>query len=479
MKHIYTFMVTACLMLLLGTQAQAQKTTTNYGLIIGDIAMQHINSRMEVDFTIFIDGVKIRSNRSLRITPYITNGDELLQLPAVIIDGRRRHIVHERSKSDMAASADTYIRRYNHKEQIIDYQTDVMFEPWMSRCELILREEWTSCHDMPLAEATIPVAMLNEQATKSADALMATKQTQKAYIMPQNTAATDIATIDILFPVNRSTISDRYMDNSTQISALGNALINNKIKAIHLTGYASPEGPYPFNTNLAKKRAEAVKKHISESNISPDIEIIAQDAPIDWSELKLWLESSNLTNKSDIIAIINSEEINPADKNNVIKQKYAADYDFMLKNWYPKLRKTAIDIDPNTLTMAEAKEQLKSNPKNLSLEDMYMVANSLQKGSKEWENVIKTAVEFYPQSVEARINAANVAMDHGNYQQAEKFLNGIPANNPQAMNSRGIIAMSQGKLQEAMQLFQNAEKAGVSEATYNISLLKELMAADK
>ena len=109
---------------------------------------------------------------------------------------------------------------------------------------------------MPLAEATIPVAMLNEQATKSAYALMATKQTRKAYIMPQNTAATDIATIDILFPVNRSTISDRYMDNSTQISALGNALINNKITAIHLTGYASPEGPYPFNTNLAKKRAE-------------------------------------------------------------------------------------------------------------------------------------------------------------------------------------------------------------------------------
>ena len=70
-------------------------------------------------------------------------------------------------------------------------------------------------------------------------------------------------------------------------------------------------------------------------------------------------------------------------------------------------------------------------------------------------------------------------MANGNYQQAAHYLNGVPANIPQAMNSRGILAMSQGKYQEAMQLFQNAEKAGVGEAAYNISLLKELMTANK
>ena len=107
-----------------------------------------------------------------------------------------------------------------------------------------------------------------------------------------------------------------------------------------------------------------------------------------------------------------------------------------------------------------------------------MVALTYQKGSKEWNEIMLIAVENYPQSVEARINAANAAMANGDYQQAAKYLNGIPANNPQAMNSRGILAMSQGKYQEAMQLFQNAEKAGVSEAAYNITLLKELMAAN-
>ena len=107
-----------------------------------------------------------------------------------------------------------------------------------------------------------------------------------------------------------------------------------------------------------------------------------------------------------------------------------------------------------------------------------MIALTYEKGSKEWEDIIIIAVNAYPQSPEARINAANVAMANGNYKQAAEYLNGVPNNIPQAMNSRGILAMAEGKYQEAMQLFQAAQQAGVSEATQNIALLKQLMAAE-
>lgn len=479
MKQIYTFLSAACLMLLLSTEAHSQQTTTNYGLIIDDITLQRTGNRMEVDFTIFIEGLKIRSNRSLRITPCIMGSDDMMQLPAVIIDGRRRHIVHARQKS-LAESADTYIRRYNRKEQIIDYQTDVQYEEWMGDSELILREEWISCHDRAFAEADIPVATYIDPSKKAADALAASKQAQKSYIIPAakaSAATTD--TIDIFFPVNSSTISSSFMDNNALIAKLGEELKGDNIKAIHLMGYASPEGGYAFNTDLAMRRAEAVKKHLAASNLSPDIEITTQDAPIDWQELKQWLTESMVDNNRDIVAIIDNADIKPADKNRVIRERYPVVYEFMLGNWYPKLRKTAITIDCKPMSIDEAKAQMKADPKSLSLEDMYMVALSYRKGSKEYNDIILLAAENYPQSVEARINAANVAMDKGDYQQAGKYLSGIPANNPQAMNSRGILAMSQGKYQEAMQLFQSAEQAGVSEVAYNISLLKKLIAADK
>ena len=53
----------------------------------------------------------------------------------------------------------------------------------------------------------------------------------------------------------------------------------------------------------------------------------------------------------------------------------------------------------------------------------------------------------------------------------------MPADMPQAINSRGILAMSQGDYSEAMALFKQAEQDGVSEASYNIGLLNELIKA--
>ena len=106
-----------------------------------------------------------------------------------------------------------------------------------------------------------------------------------------------------------------------------------------------------------------------------------------------------------------------------------------------------------------------------------MVALSYEKGSKEWNDIIIMAVQTYPQSPEARVNAANVAMANGDYAQAATYLQGLPETMPEAMNSRGILAMSQGDYTQAMTLFEGAEKAGVNEASYNIALLKRLMAA--
>lgn len=485
MKQIYTFFLSLSFILLGSSLTQAQNTPTSYGLQIGDISMAHVANRLEVDFTILIDGVKIRSNQALRITPYVTNGDEMMQLPAVVIDGRRRHIVHERNKNDMVASTDTYVRHKKRDAQVINYETDVPFESWMSKSELILREECISCHDMPLDEALVAVAMLNEQTSTTPPTTELLNKVENkphlAYLTPHSTPANELQCAEILFPVNKSVIEPSFMSNATHIEQLNNMLKQSgNIKSIHLMGYASPEGPYSFNEKLAAKRAEAVKAHLEKSNIPATIDVSTDSSPADWAAVKELLSKSYIENYQKIISIIDDNTIAPADKNNVIKQKYPVAYDFMLRVWYPELRKTIITFDGKKQQMSidEAKAQLAKNPKELSLEDIYMIALTYEKGSKEWEDIIIIAVNAYPQSPEARINAANVAMANGNYKQAAEYLNGVPNNIPQAMNSRGILAMAEGKYQEAMQLFQAAQQAGVSEASQNIALLKQLMAAE-
>lgn len=268
------------------------------------------------------------------------------------------------------------------------------------------------------------------------------------------------------------------MDNSQQINELHKALANgNEIKEIRLTGYASPDGPYEFNKALAARRAEAVKKYLTNNNLNSSANIVSDSYPTNWEAVKKLLNESYIENWQQIVAIIDDPAIAAADKNNTIRKRYPVEYDFMLRTWYPKLRMTsiAIDHDKRNLSVNEAKRVLQENPSQLSLEDIYMIALTYEKGSKEWNDIILIAVENYPQSPEARVNAANVAMANGDYAKAAQYLQGVPSNMPEAINSRGILAMSQGNYAEALNLFQQAQRDGVSEAAYNITLVRELM----
>ncbi len=232
---------------------------------------------------------------------------------------------------------------------------------------------------------------------------------------------------------------------------------------------------------LAAKRAEAVKQYLNSNNLGSGVNVTTDSSPANWDAVKELLSETCINDYRKIIAIIDDPSIKPADKNAEIRRRHPVEYNFMLSTWYPRLRVTDVTVDapsrrPN---VDEAKRMLRDDPSQLSLADIYMIALTYEKGSKEWNDIIILAVDTYPQSPEARVNAANVSMANGNYAKAAAYLQGVPSTMPEAMNSRGILAMSQGNYDEAMSLFRQAQQAGVSEATYNISLLRELMQLGK
>ena len=485
MKQIYKNLFIVCVAALSISASQAQNAVTTNGVRISDIEMERSGNHLNVGMTLDMSDLHVRSNRSLQITPIVTNGNEIYQLPAVVIDGRRRSIVHKREEIEFVDPTNTYIRRYNRTEQATEYDVQVPYEAWMDNSELILREEWTSCHDAALSEELIAIAEISQpqsQPSTTTPTSSISTLPRMAYAIPTTSDATqsEQSSIDILFAVNQSNINAAFMDNKEQIDELRKALANSSdIKEIHLTGYASPEGPYEFNKALAARRAESVKKYLANNNLGATTDVIVHSYPANWDEVKRLLNDTYIENWQGITAIIDDASISAADKNSAIRKKYPVEYEFMLRSWYPKLRMTDITINhkKRDLSVNEAKRILQNNPSQLSLEDIYMIALTYEKGSKEWDEIILLAVENYPQSPEARVNAANVAMANGDYAKAAQYLQGLPTNMPEAINSRGILAMSQGNYAEALNLFEQAQRAGVSEAAYNITLVRELMNA--
>ena len=461
MKYIVKYMFAVCALLFAAGVSMAQTAVTTNGVGVSDIEMERSGGRLNVG-----------------ITPVVTDGNEMMQLPSVMIDGRRREIQHERMRDGELSSSTLYVRRYNRKPQTMQYDYNVNFEPWMRNSQLILREEWCSCHDEALSEEFVTVAELRQPAPR------VNTTPRMAYATPpaDASAARRQETAAIYFPVNKSEINPSFMDNTQGLDNLRKIFADGKgANSVRLMGYASPEGPYAFNEALAAKRAEAVKQYLNSNNLGSGVNVTTDSSPANWDAVKKLLSETCINDYRKIIAIIDDPSIKPADKNAEIRRRHPVEYNFMLTTWYPRLRVTDVTVDapsrrPN---VDEAKRMLREDPSQLSLADIYMIALTYEKGSKEWNDIIILAVDTYPQSPEARVNAANVSMANGNYAKAAAYLQGVPSTMPEAMNSRGILAMSQGNYDEAMSLFRQAQQAGVSEAAYNISLLRELMQLGK
>ncbi len=493
MKHFVQYAFAFCALVLAAQASRAQETIVTDGVQISDITMQRSGGSLDVAMDIDLTDMKIKSNHSLWITPMVTDGNRYVQLPSVVVDGRRRSIVRERQGEELV-SDNIYVRRHNRRMQNMEYSTDIPYERWMANSRLVLQQEWCACRDRSLGSETITAATMapamqqGPAQTGKPSQQVQPGQPHMAYATPADNGKMRTAqgTAAVYFPVNKSDIHSSYMDNGAELEKIrstvsgvsGNA--DNKISSVHLMGYASPEGPYSLNKTLAANRAAAVKNYLVGNKLVDASLITVDSGPVNWDALKQMLTESCINDYRRIIAVIDDPSVKPENKNAEIRRQFPVEYDFMLRTWYPKLRVTDYTVNYNVrpYTVDEAKQLVYTNPMQLSPAEIYMVALTFEKGSKEWNDIILIAVQTYPQSPESRVNAANVAMANGNYTQAAAYLDGVPASMPEAMNSRGILAMSQGNYQQAMSLFQQAQKAGVKEAAYNISLLKQLMQAD-
>ena len=146
----------------------------------------------------------------------------------------------------------------------------------------------------------------------------------------------------------------------------------------------------------------------------------------------------------------------------------------MLDTWYPALRRSdyTVSYTVRPFTTEEAKEIIYTNPKLLSTQEMYLVAQTYETGSKEFNEVFEIAVRMFPEDRTANYNAACSAIERGDYEEAEKYL-AKAGDTAHAANARGVMAMRQGDDEAALRYFEQARKGGLPEAQRNIDLLKD------
>lgn len=244
-----------------------------------------------------------------------------------------------------------------------------------------------------------------------------------------------------------------------------------KITSIVLHGYASPDGNYQHNAELARNRIRALYLYLRGLYNLPDGLYRNETTPEDWQGAIAQARECSLSQKQQVLAIMESE-MDPDQKEAQLRLKTPADYRYLLDNVFPGLRRTeyTVNYDVRNFNLEEARQLINTRPQKLSLQEMFVVANSYERGSEEYKHAYDVAVTMYPTDETANVNAAYVALDGGDLGRAERYLKRA-GNTPQAENARGALEVMRGNYAAAKPHFQRADEAGLKEAKEN---LKEL-----
>lgn len=432
-------------------------------ILLKDVKVERSESRLIVRMDIDTRSLRQNGNTETMLVPVLVGqmGDSL-RMQEVVISGRNRYYNRLRNASD----DDTYLLYRSSKDLTsVPYQAVVEYRPWMEQSALSVEFGQSECGcDIPLTPE--PLIALDFKPRIFAP--------QYVFITPEAEAVKmrDLkgsAYID--FPVNRTELYPDYRRNPQELAEIRKTIdvvrndSNVTITSFSIKGFASPEGSYSNNVRLAKGRTATLKDYVQKLYaFNPDIMHTSYE-PEDWEGLRKYVESSNIANREGILAIIDSD-LAPDPKNAKIQKTYPEQYAFLLREEYPALRHSDYTINYVVRTFTsveEIKRVLRTAPQNLSLNELFLVAQSYEPGSDDYREVFEVAVRMFPNDKVANLNAANIAIQRGEYDKARAYL-AKAGDTPQATYARGLIEAFEKNYDAALPLFDKAASESLTEA---------------
>ena len=417
--------------------------------------------------------LKISSNRAATLTPVLRSGEYTKVLPAIVVAGRKRGIMMKRSNS-IPKDAYTTIRHKNGTEERVDYLVQVPFQKWMQGAELVMLEDLCGCGGKPEENGEDDLAVVNLVPNEKYMVMPIA-----SYVVPQaekikNREEEGQAFLD--FPVNQTVIYPEYRKNPSELAKIRATIdivrndTNTEITQIQIHGYASPEGSYANNTRLAQGRAEALKQYVRQQYNFDSKIFEVESTPEDWEGLRKFVENSDIQSKEAIMKVLDNEDTNLDVKEYRLKTiANGAPYFFMLKEWYPALRHSDYKVKyvVGGISVDEGKEIIKKRPQLLSLQEMFLIAQTYKKGSEDFNQVFDVAVRMFPEDPTANLNAAATEIGKGNTKDARKYLEKADQSLGETQNNWGIVELLDGNLEEADKYFAKAKELGIKEAETN------------
>lgn len=297
---------------------------------------------------------------------------------------------------------------------------------------------------------------------------------------------------DIMFLIQRAELRSSEL-NSTNLNAwkelVKEADSNERKKVdVEISAYASPDGGFKLNDQLAEKREKNTTNYLTKEfkKNSIDTEINAKYTAQDWDGFQKLVQASSLQDK-DLVLRVLSMYPDPETREKEIKN-ISVVYSDLAETILPKLRRSRLLA--NVEIIGKTDEELKNiavsgNLGDLTVEELLYAAN-LNGVSKEkvytfvtqkfpndyrgWNNLgayyykngqnsravqaFNKAAEVSSRAAEANMNLALVSLAEGNTAKAEQLLGNAAGANSLG-ETMGLMYIQKGEYNRAAQSFGN------------------------
>ncbi len=235
------------------------------------------------------------------------------------------------------------------------------------------------------------------------------------------------------YAVGKSAVDPGFRNNAAELekiyATLGNVRENPDatITGIYITGYASPEGSYTANMALSERRAAALTKHVATIAALPEALFASKGEGEDWTMLDTLVASSEMMGKYAILEIIRGTDSFDGREMKLMRLDGGAPYRSMKSEIFPLLRRCEYRLDYTVLpfTVEKGRQVIATHPGLLSLNEMFLIAQTYPSGSEGFRETFETAARVFLQSDVANLNAAASALARKDAASALGFLSKI------------------------------------------------------
>ena len=350
------------------------------------------NDSLHLQLEMDLNAVRVNSLTAIYFTPLLQGGHEQISLPPVVVTGSKRFHFERRERALAVGKPQQAIPFQvlpdNRKtgSKIVRYQVSVPYASWMGTSSLLLRQDIKDCCDLQLLGvdtltrdiAVTPAAPIRSRiqpvlidSVKTLPDTICIPAVAIMAVAPENYGLTlsvqppavankvkqhvlsTVLYID--YPLGKDDVYPDYRNNRKEIEkvdAILSPLLAERqllIRRIRVRGYASPDGSYRNNEQLAANRSRLFSGYIRDAYALPDRLFDVSSVAEDWKGLAELLDRTKPPYYREALDIISTYGIFSGREKHLMDFRGGIPYKDMLKNLFPKLRRIEVVVEYDSL----------------------------------------------------------------------------------------------------------------------------------